>query len=70
MIRITAEMQRVLKRVKTKGNVCLAAGKYESFSPGTDCRRGLKGMERGSGYWTEKNRERERGRGETDNPEF
>lgn len=53
-----------------KGNVCLAVEKYESLSPGTDCRSGLKGTERGSGYWREKNREGERARGETDNPEF
>ena len=58
-------------RVETRENErkCMfGRGKIWKFF--SDCRRGLKGMERGSGYWTEKNRERERGRGETDNPEF
>lgn len=58
------------RALKMKGNVCLAAEKYESLSPGTDCRSELKGTERSSGYWREKNREGERARGETDNPEF
>lgn len=48
VIRIMAKMQRV----KMKGNVYLAAGKYEFGSflrGGTDCRSGFKGMERDSG---------------------
>lgn len=43
MIRIMAKIVR--RTFKMKGNVCLAAEKYESLSPGTDCRSGLNGEE-------------------------